>query len=251
MKKFFIAGFALIILLSLSICVTANTNNAQRIKLKDGTSSNWAGYAIQTNLANPQNNAVSDVKGTWVIPTVDCSSTPTGYASIWVGIDGYSSNTVEQTGTDSDCSSGSARYYAWYEMYPKFSILISSLQVSAGDTMQAEVKYNGNGHFLLTITDQTKGTSFSTVQMSKKARRSSAEWIVEAPSSGGVLPLSNFGTASLSNSQATVNGITGSINNGAWQYDKIDMASNSGALKAQTSSLSPDGKSFSVDWKSS
>ena len=59
------------------------------------------------------------------------------------GFDGYNSNTVEQTGTDSDCQKGAPTYYAWYEFYPKSSYSISSLPIKPGDTISAEVSYSG------------------------------------------------------------------------------------------------------------
>ena len=55
------------------------------------TSSNWSGYAIETNPGD-----VSKVSGTWKVPAVTGSST--AYSAYWVGIDGYSSSTVEQSG---------------------------------------------------------------------------------------------------------------------------------------------------------
>jgi len=236
------------------IAVSSSENQityAPRIHVKEGTSTNWAGYAVLTNLAAPQKGAVTDVKGSWVVPFVDCVSTPSAYSSFWVGIDGYSSNTVEQTGTDSDCSSGTARYYAWYEMYPKFPFNLK-MKISPGDVMSAEVAYIGNGKFRLVITDTTTGAIFSTTQTSKNAAKSSAEWIAEAPSSsGGVLPLANFGTASFNSAYATLNGVTASINSPNWQNDAINMTTQSGILKAQTSVLSPDGTNFSVSWQHS
>lgn len=51
-----------------------------------------------------------------------CPSHSAQYASFWVGIDGYSSGSVEQLGTHSDCvGKGRASYYAWWEMYPASS----------------------------------------------------------------------------------------------------------------------------------
>ena len=45
------------------------------------------------------------------------------YAAFWVGLDGYTSKSVEQLGTDSDCTNvNSPSYYAWYEMYPAASV---------------------------------------------------------------------------------------------------------------------------------
>ena len=243
-----LALFVSLILLATCLVYSSSFSfNAPRIHIKEGTSSNWSGYAIETNLTYPQKGAVTDVKGSWTVPAVNYSVTPNAYSSFWIGIDGYSSGTVEQIGTSSDASSGSPQYYAWYEMYPKWPVTLK-MKISPGDVMSAEVGYLGNGKFQLTITDTTTGASFTTTQKSPSAKRSSAEWIAEAPSSGKVLPLADFGTVYFENAQATLNGVTGSINNSAWQYDAITMTTSSGTVKALPSSLSPDGRSFSVTW---
>lgn len=217
-----------------------------RIRLRNGTSTNWAGYAVETNLSNPQKNAVSDVKGSWIVPTVNCTSTPNAYSATWIGIDGNSNNTVEQIGTSQDCRNGTPTYYAWFEMYPKPARLVN-MAVNAGDVLSAEVKYNGNNQFLLTLTNVGTGASFSTTQKGK-ALRQSAEWIIEAPWSGGVLPLANFGIQSFSNAQATVNGHTGLINDPAWQNDAITMITPN--ANATPSGLTSDssGSNFNVTW---
>lgn len=230
-----------------SLSPASQPMQAPRVPVKEGTSQNWAGYAVETSLTSPQNNAVSDVKGTWVVPSVSASSATNSYSSVWVGIDGYLDNTVEQIGTEQDWYNGAARYYAWVEMYPKLPSRIS-YTVSPGDIMTAEVKYTGNNQFVLTLKDTTTGKSYSTTQKAPRAQRQSAEWIVEAPWSGGVLPLANFGTASLSNASATLNGHTGTISDPAWQNDSINMVTSSGTVKAQTSPLSTDNTSFTVTW---
>lgn len=249
MKKFIFANLAAILAFSVAVPALAASpiSQAPRIRLKNGTSTNWSGYAVETNLTSPQSDAVSDVKGSWVVPSVTCGSTNT-YSSAWVGIDGYSDNSVEQTGTEQDCINGAPSYYAWFEMYPHPSYRVN-LAIKPGDTINAEVQYVGRNRFQLTLTDTTSGT-FSTTQKSNAARES-AEWIMEAPYSGGVLPLANFGTIAFNNAQATINGTTGSISNSAWQYDAITMANASGAPKATPSSLSSGGSSFNVTWNSS
>jgi len=219
-----------------------------RVRNKNGTSSNWGGYALETSLSAPQNNAVSDVKGQWTVPSVTASTSPNTYSSIWVGIDGYSDGSVEQTGTEQDWSNGHPVYYAWFEMYPKSAYQILNFPVNPGDTIATEVQYNGNGSFKLTIVNASKNVSFSTTQRLKNARRQSAEWIVEAPYSGGTLPLADFGTVSLLNCSATLNGATGPINNSAWQHDSITMATSGGTIKAQPSALASSGTGFSVTW---
>lgn len=219
-------------------------SHAPRIKDKYGNSNNWAGYAV-TGLAG----SVTDVKGSWVVPAVDCSSTPNSYSSFWVGIDGYSSGTVEQTGTSSDCRGSTPSYYAWYEFYPKFPGRVP-ITISPGDVISAEVKYTGKSQFTVSITDVTTGKSFSKSGKVPQAERSSAEWIAEAPWSGGILPLANFGTVNFGSNYATVSGVTGSIGSFGTSVQPITMVSYSGAPKAQPLPLSSDGTSFSVQWVS-
>ncbi len=237
----------LLVLVAPSITASAPTYGP-RIRNKDGTSTNWSGYAIETSLINPRNNAVTDVVGSWVVPTVTCTNTNT-YSSAWVGIDGYSDNSVEQTGTEQDCINGLPRYYAWYEMYPKPSYLVN-LSINVGDVMKAEVKFLQRNKFQLILTDVTTGRYFLTVQNSN-ANRQSAEWVMEAPWSGGTLPLANFGTVNFSGDSATLNGHTGTISDPMWQIDPITMTNSSGNPKATPSALSTDGSAFSVTWNSS
>jgi hypothetical protein len=204
-------------------------------KITHSTSSNWSGYSAI-------NGRYTSVSAQWKQPTASCTSQTT-YSSFWVGLDGDGSNTVEQTGTSADCSGGTPRYYAWYEMYPKFPVNLS-IAIRPGDSISGSVTTDGSGHFTLTIRNTTTGGSFTTTQTLKKARLASAEVIAEAPSgSGGVLPLTNFGTVAFS--AATVNGAA----IGTFNPDKIDMVSG-GVTKAQTSALS-GGTSFSVAWKHS
>ncbi len=219
------------------------------------SSTNWAGYAV-----TGAKGSVTYVNGSWVEPTATCSSGSTGYAAFWIGIDGYSSRTVEQTGTDSDCRGSTPVYYAWYEFYPNPSHTISGLTISAGDTISAHVHFLGGAKFQVTLTDVTTGKSSSTTASVRHAARSSAEWIAEAPSSiSGVLPLANFGTVhfgydatSVSGTNtATVGGTTADL--GAFSTAvAITMVSTSSAstVKAQSSAISSDQTSFSVTWKS-
>jgi hypothetical protein len=211
-------------------------------------STNWSGFAVETNPGG-----VTAVSGSWVVPTV--TGTKSAYSSAWVGIDGSNSNSVEQIGTDSDIVGGQPVYYAWYEMYPNPSIDLS-MRVQPGDAISASVRYNANSGFTLSITDTPKNGSpvetFSITKSALSARRSSAEWIQEAPSSNnGILPLANFGTVNFSNAQAAINGTTGPIDTafGAHaQVESINMVARGGATQATTSGLkdSASGSSFSV-----
>jgi hypothetical protein len=217
------------------------------------TSENWSGYAVT-------GSAFTVAKGSWTVPTVTCSKTPSTYSSFWVGIDGYSSSTVEQTGTDSDCSGSSPRYYAWYEFYPAGSILISSVPVSPGNKMSASVTYSGS-EFTIKITNVTTGKTFSKSSRVSGAQRTSAEWIAEAPcctGSGGILPLADFGTVDFGSDYTGVSGtndatdgaISGAISTFGSSVFSITMVSSGGTNEAVPSALTADGTSFDVVWKS-
>jgi hypothetical protein len=175
-----------------------------------------------------------------------------------VGIDGYSSNTVEQIGTDSDCQNGKPVYYAWFEFYPHPSFTINTLPIAAWDAISAEVKTDGKGMFTVTITKVSTGETFSTTTKMPSAAQSSAEWIAEAPYSGGVLPLADFGVVSFGLQKpadtcfATIGGATGPIGLPAFNpnMDQITMDNGHGVIKAAPSTLSSDGRSFSITWMS-
>jgi hypothetical protein len=174
------------------------------------------------------------------VPAVTGSGT--GYCAVWVGIDGYNSSSVEQLGTESDLDNGRPEYSVWYEMYPKGSEDIQSMTVSAGDSITASVQYvtsgTYKGQFQLTITDTSRqNDSFTTYQSYAQAQRSSAEWIIEAPSSNsGVLPLANFGSVAFTGATATINGVTGPIDDSNWQETAINIA-NGSTTETSTSTL--------------
>jgi hypothetical protein len=204
--------------------------------LTNATSTNWSGYAAS-------GGPFTKVSASWVEPTGTCSS-GNQYASFWVGLDGYSSSTVEQTGSEVDCSGGRARYYSWYEMYPAYPVNFSNT-VRPGDHFTGSVAYNGGGSYTLTLTDATQGWSHIVSATLNGAANSSAEVIAEAPSStGGVLPLTDFGTVNFSG--ATVNGSP--IGNAS--PAQITMVDSAGRDKDVVSALS-GGQNFSATWQRS
>ncbi len=218
--------------------------HAPRIAEGTSYSTNWAGYAKGT-----LPGAVTDVVGSWTVPAITPSNGK-NYSSAWVGIDGYNSSTVEQIGTEQDYINGTWSYFAWYEMYPQYPVNFDKKKypVAPQDKIDAEVKYSG-GNFVLTLNDETQGWSTPPItQQASSAPRSSAEWIIEAPWMGTVLPLANFGTISFSGSQATIGGSNVTINNS--NSDKIIMTTKGGIVKATPSNIStnPTPGSFTVAW---
>jgi len=200
----------------------------------NSTSANWSGYAAT-------GGGFTSVGADWTEPGVTCRSQTT-YASFWVGLDGDGSNTVEQIGTEADCSGGRPVYSAWYEMFPSGPVDIPG-SISPGDAMHATVVSGGGGSFTLTIDDRTKNWSHSYVQHLNNPALASAEVIAEAPSdAGGVLPLSDFGTVAFTG--ATANGASLS----SFHPDPITMA-NGGTTKATPGPLSGSG-AFTVTWHS-
>jgi len=219
---------------------------------QEATSTNWSGYIAATNLTNPAAQAVMAVGGTWIVPTIS-ASTPNGhtYSSIWVGIDGFHSGTVEQLGTEHDWTNGVQQNIAWFEMYPRYPYQINNFPVNVGDSITGSVVYIGNNVFVLALFNNTKKvytiipTSYTTLP---GALRVSAEWVVEAPYSNGVLPLSHFSTVSFSNCSAIINNLLGSISNQPWQEESVTMVTSNGVPKAVPSALSNNGENFTVSW---
>lgn len=221
-----------------------------RVEHGDGTSSstNWSGYAVT-------GTSFTTAYASWTVPTATCSS-GTQYAAFWVGLDGYTSDTVEQTGTDSDCDRKTPVYYAWYEFYPAGSFEID-MTIKPGDRMAASVVYNGS-EFTITITDETTGKSYRKSSTVSGAQRTSAEWIAEAPcctAGGGILPLADFGTVLFGDDStgvahtgyaidSTTSGVIGKFST----IEQITMATSGGTTEAVPSALSTDGTSFSVTW---
>jgi hypothetical protein len=216
--------------------VTVAAGHPPIVRIHEGTSSNWSGYA-----ATGPAGTFTNVSATWTQPKVTCGSQNT-YSSSWVGLDGDTSSTVEQLGTEADCSGGTAKYYAWYEMYPRPGYLIP-ITVNPSDVLSASVVASLRG-FTLTLNDITTGKSFQTTQKLNSAARSSAEVIVEAPWSGGVLPLANYGTVSFSGATANSHPL------GSQSPENIVMVNPYG-MKSTPTAFDSTNQAFSVNWSAS
>lgn len=217
------------------------TGYAPRIKgLTQVQSTNWSGYA-------DTGSSFSKVSGHWTEPSASCGSAES-LAAFWVGIDGYSSSSVEQDGTLIECFGGSAFQYSWWEMYPTNAIQVVGSSVAAGDSITASVVRSGTS-YTLKVTDSThSANSFSTTQKCSNCANTSAEWIAEAPSgSTGVFPLAHFSTWTDSSSTVTEGSTSGVIS--SFTDDEITMIDNSSAVKAQPGPLNSSGNGFSVTWE--
>ena len=214
-----------------------------RVKgLSQVQSTNWSGYA-------DTGSGFSTVTGSWTEPGVSCTST-TSLAAFWVGLDGYSSSSVEQDGTLIECYRGAAYYYTWWEMYPTNAIQVVGSTLHAGDSITASVVRSGTS-YTLKVTDSSRpADSFSTTQTCSSCANSSAEWIAEAPSgSSGVYPLSDFGSWTESGATVKAGSTSGVIS--SFTDDELTMINSSGATKALPGALNSSGNGFGVTWERS
>jgi len=155
------------------------------------SSTNWAGYA-------DTGTGFTKVSGSWTEPTTKCPSSGEAIAAYWIGIDGYSSQTVEQDGTLAFCDKGQLADYSWWEMYPSNDIQVVGTGVKGGDKITASVVRTGTKYALKVTDATTKGNNVSENETCAAATctDTSAEWIVERPSgSTGLFILPDFGTA--------------------------------------------------------
>jgi len=208
-------------------------------------STNWSGYADD----NTRGNTYTSLTANWTEPTGTCTST-TSLAVFWVGIDGFSSGSVEQDGTLIECSGGRAFYFTWWEMFPTNSIQTVGSTVRPGDSIHASVVRSGTSYTLAVTDSTTSGNSFSTTQTCSSCANSSAEWIAEAPSnSSGVLPLTNFHSWTASSATVKSGSTSGVIS--TFADDELTMVDGSGLVKAQPGALNSSGNGFTVTWERS
>jgi hypothetical protein len=209
--------------------------------LTDVTSTNWAGYA-------DTGSSFSKVSASWTEPSATCSSGAEQLAAFWVGIDGYSSSSVEQDGTLIECYRSKAYQYTWWEMYPTNDIQVVGSTLAAGDSITSTVTRSGTS-YTLAVTDATHtADSFTEKETCSSCANSSAEWIAEAPSSGSsVYPLADFTSWTASSASVTEGTTAGSIS--SFTDDEITMTDSSGKTKALPGALNGSGNSFSVTWE--
>jgi hypothetical protein len=214
-------------------------------------SANWSGYADD----NTKGTKYSKVAGKWTEPAGKCGSA-TSLAAFWVGIDGLTTSTVEQDGTIIECLKSKVHYFSWWEMYPKNAIQVVGSTVKPGDKISASVVKSGTSYALKLTDSTTPANSFSkteTCAATSPCTDGSAEWIAEAPcckaGTQNPLPLSNFGTWSLSGGTVTGSGKAGTIS--SFPDNEITMLkSPTGPTEAKPSALNAAGNAFKVAWKS-
>jgi len=218
-------------------------------------SGNWAGYAA---LPQHSRGQFRFVEATFTVPSVNCGTTPTSFSVHWVGLDGINSNTVEQDGVESDCAGASGTtptYSAWWETFPGTVQTVFSL--NAGDAVTASVFFNASSEthhdqYNLVLTDITSGRSFNKWENCgvSSCKNNSAEIISEAPSSGSILPLADYGIESFVNVKVhDKSDQKGGISSSNWNDEKIIQTSMSTGDTLATPSSLYGSHAFSNTWK--
>jgi len=203
-------------------------------------STNWSGYA-------DTGSSFSNVSASWTEPSATCGRAEQ-LAAFWVGIDGYSSDSVEQDGTLIECYGGTAYQYTWWEMYPTNDIQVVGETLAAGDTITSTVTRSGTSYTLTVADAANPADSFTETETCSSCANTSAEWIAEAPSSSSsVYPLADFRSWTASSASVTEGSTSGVIS--SFTDDEITMVDSSGRTKALPGSLNSGGNSFSVTWE--
>ena len=217
------------------------------------SSGNWSGYAAVAK----SGVRLRFISADFTIPSVNCQNSTLGssgfaYASNWVGLDGFNSNTVEQTGVDSFCdNSGVAQYDVWYEMFPLNPVVFSG--VDPGDAISASVFFTGTG-YSISLKDLTNGASIQTTQPCPKGstcKNSSAEVITEDPGQAApTVDLADFGMVNVTGAGVTsLNGTRGTLTaNSLWTSSEIVMKNGNNKVMSQPSGLF-GGQAYNVTWK--
>jgi Peptidase A4 family len=212
------------------------------------SSFNWGGYADVSGT----HGAFTKVSGAWTVPSVTCTAEDR-ITSDWVGLDGFSSSTVEQDGTVSQCFEGRAVYYTWYEMYPAGTIAVGST-VRPGDKISASVSRSGSA-YTLALTDSTRsGNSFTrhATCATTTCKDTSAEWIAERPAySIGIVPEAQFAAVPFSAASETAAGRTSTISGYSGTNYAMTTIDATGSYDIASVSGLTGGNAFKASWKNS
>ena len=199
-------------------------------------STGWAGYELSGG-----DGAFSSVSASWTEPGATCVKGDQDVA-FWVGVDGVSSDSVEQTGTEADCTSGTASYLGWYEMYPASPVYFSNA-VEPGDGMSASVTFSGTRTYTLVLADATQGWTRTVTQQEAGLARSSAEVVTAGPGADSSTPeLTDFGKVTYTG--CTVNGTS----MGTQSPVKVTMVDDKGNVMVLPSAMTSAGK-FTNTWE--
>lgn len=229
--------------------ILVRTNTHAALPRTGGTVSslNWAGYTV-----TPATPDITSVTSTFTVPTA--SLLPVGFAATWTGIGGYASSDLVQAGVAEQSLPSlpliGDQYFAWYELLPGAEVQLTgcvgdpNCTVAPGDSIAVIISQVATNTWAVAFANSTRHWTW-TQAFPYKSSKSSAEWIVEAPSveslQTAVAPLStvNMGPTS----KYTAGGSTFTIAQG----NPTRIVLSPGFFNEATpSALSANGQSFRV-----
>lgn len=205
---------------------------------------NWSGYVVQP--ASP----VTGVSSTHVVPAAGL--VPPGFAASWAGIGGFTTGDLIQAGVSEqslpDNPVTGPQYFAWYELLPAGETQISgctgdaNCTVTPGDVMSVNISQASGSTWNIDMADAGKWSYHNNVTYSSS--RSSADWILEAPTFLVLQTLmAPVGTVHFAASTFTDGSGTHTIAQG----NPTEVILTPGIINEATPSpLAPDGQSFDV-----
>jgi hypothetical protein len=175
-------------LLAVVVSVVGITPPARADESRD--SLYWAGYMAQ------RTGGFRSVSARWTVPDITCDDGEDSAVGIWVGMGSQTSgeNTVDQTGTVTECDDGVALHRTFVEAYPAKPVYLFA--VNPGDTIHARITMGTEkfGYFIMDYN--TAESAFG--ELPTTARGRSAEVIVEGPMND-VMP--DFGRIEVQNAK--------------------------------------------------
>jgi hypothetical protein len=164
-------------------------------------SHNWSGYVATASQSSP----ITDVQGSWAVPNVALSWTPT-YSAAWIGIDGGESDDLQlaQIGTEQDSFFGFTSYSAWWSTADQDYLAVPitdseglPFTVDPGDTITAGVDQSPAGQVFFTLGDSNDESA--AIVTGYQGTGLTAEWVLEAPTilngtGTAVATLANYGS---------------------------------------------------------
>ena len=227
----------------LGVLIPAHKGHVLPVHGGSTTSLNWSGYAV-----TPSSDNVTAVDSTFVVPSAGLD--PPGFAATWTGIGGYSTSDLIQAGTAEQSAPSNSilgdQYYAWYELLPNSETQLtnctgdSSCTVTPGDKVTVDISNVSGDTWSISLTDA--GHWSWSKDVTYTSSKSSAEWILEAPTLVAQTVLANVGNVAFGpTSTYTAGGVTNTIAQG--DPTSIDLGTGE-VNEAIPSALASDGQSF-------
>ena len=149
-------------------------------------SNNWSGLVNVGFMSKVPKTAIATIYNERLQGCPDYDGTPDTIDAHWVGLDGWGNNYVEQDGLGEQCTSNSTYvYWAWYEMYPEETMMLSPLNLGIGDALWSYVaETNVPGVYNMELEDLNTGAKFLISQGGGTAAPVSSEIVSETPEGG-------------------------------------------------------------------